>query len=367
MKKKDNKYYSLDKILDYNSHYNIIYGERSNGKTYAVLEYGLKRYCNGLGQIAILRRWQDDFRGKRGATLFDNLVNNGLITKYTNGEWNNVYYWSGRWYLCRYNDKKQLEKDDTPFAYAFAISAGEHDKSSSYPNITTIFFDEFLTRGMTLPDEFILFMNVVSTIVRDRNNTKIFMCGNTVNQYSPYFEEMGLTNVKKQLKGTIDIYVYGDSDLKVAVEYSDSPVKQKESDVYFAFNNPKLEMITGGAWEIDIYPHLPEKYMPKQVLFTFFIKFTDDILQGEIIQGQFTQFLYIHRKTTPIKSESNDYVYSSIDYKAMPNWHRNMMKEPDKLSQAIKYFFNNNKVYYQDNVTGEIVRNYIQWCLQATK
>ena len=30
------KYYTLDKILEYNADYNIIYGERSNGKTTAV-------------------------------------------------------------------------------------------------------------------------------------------------------------------------------------------------------------------------------------------------------------------------------------------------------------------------------------------
>lgn len=95
----------------------------------------------------------------------------------------------------------------------------EHDKSTSYPNITTIVFDEFLTRGSYLKDEFILFTNVCSTIIRQRNDVKIFMLGNTVNKYSPYFSEMGLSNIKNQKQGTIDIYRYGDSDLIVAVEY----------------------------------------------------------------------------------------------------------------------------------------------------
>lgn len=358
------KYYSLDKIMECDALYNIIYGERSNGKTYAVLNYGLQRYCKYHEQMAIVRRWQDDFRGKRAATMFDNLSSNGLIEKYTEGEWNMVYYFSGRWFLARYDDKNNIIHDNEPFAYAFAISAYEHDKSSSYPGITTIFFDEFLTRGMTLPDEFILFMNVISTIVRDRNNIKIFMCGNTVNQYSPYFAEMGLTNVKNQQKGTIDVYQYGESELKVAVEYSDNPAKKKKSDVYFAFDNPKLQMITGGAWEIDIYPHCPEKYAPKQVLFSFFVKFTDDVLQGNIIQGDYMQFLYFHRKTTPIKDEDNDIVYSAIDNVPKPNWHRNLFKEKDNITAKLQWFFAHEKVYYQDNLIGEIMRNYQQWCLQ---
>ena len=168
------KYYSLDKILECDALYNIIYGERSNGKTYAVLEYGLRHWVSDHQQMAIVRRWQDDFRGKRAATMFDNHAANGLIEKLTGGEWTSVYYFSGRWYLAKYDEKNNLIHEQEPFAYAFAISAYEHDKSSSYPNITTIFFDEFLTRGMTLPDEFILFMNVVSNNLIDNVISNLF-------------------------------------------------------------------------------------------------------------------------------------------------------------------------------------------------
>ena len=41
-----NKYYSLKKILSKNADYNLIIGERSNGKTYATLLYALKQYLN---------------------------------------------------------------------------------------------------------------------------------------------------------------------------------------------------------------------------------------------------------------------------------------------------------------------------------
>ena len=36
-------FYSLKRILTKNAQYNMIYGERSNGKTYAGLEYALDR------------------------------------------------------------------------------------------------------------------------------------------------------------------------------------------------------------------------------------------------------------------------------------------------------------------------------------
>lgn len=360
---KKTKFYSLDNILANNAIYNIIIGERSNGKTYACLKYALEKFVKNREQFAYVRRWREDFRGKRGATMFDALVENNEIARLTGGAWNNVYYYSGRWYLCRYeddgNDVKRIT-DAEPFAYGFSLTEMEHDKSTSYPNVTTIIFDEFLTRGYYLQDEFVLFMNTISTIVRHRKNVKIFMLGNTVNQYAPYWDEMGITNIKNMEQGKIDVYTYGDSDLRVAVEYADSPNKTKDSDVYFAFNNPKLNMITGGAWELDIYPHCPVKYKPNEVLYVYFIDFGGDLLQCEVIQHDDLLFTFIHRKTTPIKDE-NALIYSP-EYDPRVNYRRNILKPQFGLEKRLGEHFRFGNVYYADNQVGEVVRNYLLWC-----
>lgn len=377
------KYYSLKNILKkglpIHAQYYMIFGERSNGKTYSLKSLGLngfsdidikkfseiniKGFIQDGSQFAIVRRWADDFRGKRGASMFDDLVQDGSIKKWTRGKWDNVYYYSGRWFLAKYDrDLDKMVHDNEPFAYAFAISTMEHDKSTSYPRINKIIFDEFLTRGTYLPDEFTLFMNVVSTIIRDRKDVIIFMLGNTVNQYCPYFTEMGLCNVKKMRPGDIDVYNYGESDLHVVVEYADTSTKHKKaSDVYFAFENPKLQMITGGAWEMAIYPHAPCKWGTKNVLFTYFIKFGGDTLQCEIINVNNTMFTFIHRKSTPLKDEQRDLIYST-EYNPLPNWRRKITKPATELERKIISFFINDKVFYQDNEVGEIVRNYLIWC-----
>lgn len=354
------EYYRLDSILATNSRYHVIFGERSNGKTYAVLERGIQQYFEGNGKMAIIRRWRDDFIGKRGAQMFDGLVKNGLVDKYSMGLWTSIYYYSGRWYFCKYEGTERIV-DSEPFAYAFAINTMEHDKSTSYPDVRTILFDEFLTRGSYIPNEFVEFMNVLSTIIRERDDVKIFMCGNTVNQYSPYFAEMGLTNVKNMKQGTIDVYTYGESGLRVAVEYSDGFEKGKSSDVYFAFNNPKLNMIKTGAWEMDIYPHLPRKYVPKDVKFMYFIVFDNEILQCEVIQKDDLLFTFIHRKTTPLKDTINDLIYTT-DWSPRPNYRRKINKPFSDLERKIWSFFPMDKVFYQSNEVGEIVRNYLEWC-----
>lgn len=355
------KYYTLKNIDAKEAQYNVIFGERSNGKTYAVLKRGLENYISNGKQIAIVRRWRDDFIGKRGATMFDAIVSNGEIAKMTKGKWSGVVYKSSRWYLSAPGEDDKTIIDERPFAYGFSLTSMEHDKSTSYPDITTICFDEFLTRTQYLPDEFVLFMNVISTIVRHRTNVKIYMLGNTVNRYCPYFKEMGLTHIKDMQQGTIDIYRYGDSDLKVAVEYVKPNKAGKGSDLYFAFDNPKLSMITGGAWEIDIYPHCPVKYKPKDILFTYFILFDGEMLQCEIIQQKDLLFTFIHRKTTPLKDEEKDVLYTT-DYSPRQNILRKITSPTSDFEKKIASFYKKDKVFYQDNEVGEIVRNYLMWC-----
>ena len=71
------KYYSLKNILNKKCRYNLIFGERSNGKTYSVNEYGVKNYFKTGKKMAVIRRFREDFKGKRGGAYFDSLVYNG--------------------------------------------------------------------------------------------------------------------------------------------------------------------------------------------------------------------------------------------------------------------------------------------------
>ena len=358
-----NEYYDVDVIDHYNAHYNVIFGKRSNGKTYSILRKIVYNAAKGKGQGAYLRRYREDFKGKRGATLFDSLIANNEISKATDGKWTTVKFYSDRWFFAKKDENDdRIVADSTPFCYGFSLAQMEHDKSTSYPLITTVVFDEFISRIGYLPNEFVLFMNVLSTIIRQRNNVKIYMLGNTVNKYCPYFQEMGLGHVEDMEAGKIDIYSYGESDLKVAVERTrDHNIEGRKSDVYFMFDNPNLQMITGGAWELDLYPHLPREYGDENIVFKYFIDFNDHILQAEIIQFDDCCFTYIHRKTGEIRHPDSDIVFSS-KYDPRPNHIRNIRKPYNNMGRKILSFFHDDQVFYQDNDVGEIVRNYIMFC-----
>lgn len=360
---KNSDFYSLKKINELNATYNVIFGERSNGKTYGVLMHMIRDFWKYRKQFAIVRRWKEDITGRRASDIFSSINSNCEIEKITNGKFSNVYYLAGKFYLCNYDEKgKAIYNQETDLiAFVFALSDTEHNKSISYPNIYNILFDEFITKHTYLADEFVLFMNTLSTIIRQRENVKIFMLGNTVNKYCPYFDEMGLKHILEMKQGSIDVYRYGESNLKVAVEYCSSLQEKKKNNYYFAFNNPKLKMITSGAWELDIYPHLPVKYKPKNVVFTYFIIFNDNIYQCEIISINNELFTYIHKKSTKLKDNDTDIIYS-LDYNYKMRYNRSIYKSTNEITSKIAYFFKIEKVFYQDNSVGDAISNYLKLC-----
>lgn len=363
MTKKSFKYYSLNSIDKKKAVYNMIFGERSNGKTYATLKKAVQNWFKNKEQFAYIRRWQEDIRGRRAKNIFGGLNKNNYIIEISGGEYEAVTYLNGCFYLCTYDEKtgKAIFSDNDLIGYTFALTDSEHNKSDSYPNVTMIIFDEFLTKHVYLQDEFMLFMNTISTIVRLRTNVKIYMLGNTVNKFCPYFKEMGLNHIKDMKQGTIDVYKYGKSKLTVAVEYCAAQDQRKQNNFYFAFNNPKLEMITSGSWELDIYPHLPIKYKPKDIVFKYFIVFNENIYQCEIIEKDDLYFTYIHDKTTPIKDTDNDLIYN-LDFVAKLNYNRNIRKPMSKLQEKILWFYNHDRVFYQNNDIGDSINNYLKIC-----
>lgn len=359
---KKGKFYSLDKIKKHNAEYNLIVGERSNGKTYSVKMEILKEHAtsNDHKQGAIIRRWDEDFKGLRGSNMFSDIVENGELQKLFGDKYDGITYYRHAWYLTKTDEKTGKPiKEVEPFCYAFALTAMEHDKSTSYPRVTVILFDEVLTRKQYVPDEFILFMNCLSTIIRERDNVVIYMLGNTVSHFSPYYNEMGLKHIRQMKQGDLDVYQYGEKGCKVAVEYIGESRFLKKSNKYFAFDNPKLNMIKSGAYELDIHPHLTTKYKHSEIMFVYFIKYEEYLLQCEVVQTGNEVFTFIHEKTSEIKYPDTDLIYTT-DITSKPNMRVGIIKPRDKIGEKVAYFFKQNLVFYQNNEVGEIVTNYIK-------
>lgn len=323
----------------------MIIGERSNGKTYACLKYALDKFFKTGEEFVYLRRWTDDVKTKRMQTLFTPFLD------YLEKKGGKVIFKSGVFYFVDLNTEQE-----TPMAYALSISEVEHMKSSSYENVTTVIFDEFLTRRVYLVNEFVSFMNVLSTIIRKRENVTIFMLGNTVNRYCPYFSEMGLKNIEHMKQGTIDLYKYS-SGMTVSVEYCSNLNKVKKGSSYFAFDNPDLKMITEGKWELGIYPHVSWKLYSENIFYSFVIIFNNKYYQGDIYNDDNGIYIFIHEKTTDIKEGTLVYSLESVPDKL---YNVSVFTGGNKVLDLIRKLFLNNKVFYQDNSVGDSINNYLK-------
>lgn len=371
--KKEEKieYYTLDAILKQQAQYNVIFGQRSNGKTYAVLTHILDVNHDTGKQGALIRRYLDDIMPSKIETIFNQIIKNGYVKKLwadSDEGWDGIKYFKRKFFLTKTivdkDGNKTVVLAEKPFLYVFAITEEEDYKENSYPDVTIIFFDEFLSRRGYLTNEFISFCNIVSTIKRLRTDVTIFMVGNTISQYCPYFTEMGIKHASKIPIGSIEVYSYGQSKLKVAVQRAENVKKNGKVmiDDYFAFDNPRLKMITQGEWELDIYPHAPDavKWRPMDIRFIYFIDFDEMLYQCEIINVGDDWFTYIHRKTTPIHDVKHDLIFTKA-VKSGYNYRQRLTRPRDYLGQKILWFFANGKVFYQDNEVGDAIANYIYW------
>lgn len=350
------KFYNLEKIEKKDADINVIFGERSNGKTYACLKRGLEKYVNKGIQTGYIRRMSEDIKSSIASNLYAALVINGEVEKITGGEYNDVKYYRGAWYLAT-EDSRAPE----PFAYAFALSQMEHYKSQSYPKVDHIIFDEFTTRRQYLPDEVALFFNTLSTIIRQRDTAKVYLLGNTVNKYCPYFKVFDI-NINKIRQGEIELKEYDNNGIKtkVAVEYT-GMTGGKKSDKYFNFKNKTVSMITNGAWEVASYPKCPVKYKADDIITRVFLTFDGDYIASDVVNVNGNMFIFWYRKKTQyIQEPESDIVFCDYsDYHR--NYYSNITRPRDDLTRLIYSLFASGKVFYADDDTGEILRNYIAY------
>ena len=122
-------------------------------------------------------------------------------------------------------------------------------------------------------------------------------------------------------------------------------------------------MIKGGAWEIDIYPHCPYKYAPKDILYRFFISFDGEMLEGEIVGVDEMLFIFIHRRTKELNHPEEELIYTT-ETSPLPNHVRMITKPRTKIEKKIAELFKSDKVFFSDNEVGDIVRNYFSWCVK---
>lgn len=257
MNKLNIKWYSLDNILKHEAQYYMIFGERSNGKSYAVDKYILDKFFKEGEQFAFVKRYEDDIKTKYMSEVFTPLEPY-ILEKFGY----RIKFYRGTWLAYEDGTEGKISECKV-MGYAFSLNNVNRTKATSYPNVTTILFEEFMSIDCTyLPDELNLFLNLISTIVRFRHNVKIFMLANAISKYSPYSEALGI-RLHRLKKGEIITREYKDKKgfvTRFAIERSENVNvfdnnQNTQKIIYNNFGRAGVgKMITTGDFEVHAYP-----------------------------------------------------------------------------------------------------------------
>lgn len=374
-KKQNNpKYYDIHPLMklsedDKNIKYLISFGERSAGKSYSTCQYILENYIKNGKETAIVRRWDDDWKQGVATSYWNSLIANGEVSKITNNKWDNIIYYRHGWYLAKIDKtSEKLIKDEKPFARAFSLSTWEKSKASQYPDCSLLVLEEFISHRYIGSEgvEFNYFLNLISTIARDRADFRCVLLGNTIAKFgNPYFENMGIQErVLKMTQGDTIVFSNDNNKLKIAVQYTAPPSQGKASDILFEFtDNSVSRQVTHGDWQINNhYPNLPVgiRIKPMDIQYKFYLKYQNYLLEGDVIlQEPNNYYLFFHKKTTELQENVEDLIFS-LEHHTEHNYRRDILRPTDKITDKIAWFFKTDNVFVQTPDIGEQLYSYIE-------
>lgn len=353
------KFYSLDKILDINAQYNLIIGERSNGKSYAVKEYILKEAYKG-NKFAYVRRWKEETKVSDIELYFDDFVcddkGQEKIREITNNEYTDISVYRGEIFFA--NLDEQLHKiRGMSIGYYFALTTETHYKSLQYPQVSNMVFEEFITDSGYLPHEPQRLQRLVSTIFRRRTG-KIFMIGNTITRSVPYFKDWQLRECITQKQGEIIVYKHKLNErnedgnlveIKIAVEYCTNLSRNTK----LLFGNTAKTMVSG-EWETQSFLQLEEKYEHYKSYYTMFAQHDYFLFRLSLIKNDKELFVYVEKweeneqpKEIPDKARIVSNTFNTSIYSTMM-FNQTLNCYDLKVYQLLQ----RGKIVVSDNLTG---------------
>lgn len=183
--KEKNYWYSYQNVLSYNALLNIIIGERGVGKTYGIKVYAINRFLKKHKQFAYIRRYDTDLEESVGSTS-DNKFIEQVRKEFKDHEFK----------ISKHKKVRAIYIDGKVCGYALPLSSADSLKSSTYENVDTIIYDEFMLKeGSTqhyLKNEPEIILDLVETIGRLRD-IKIFCLGNAISSTAPLLTYFNLT------------------------------------------------------------------------------------------------------------------------------------------------------------------------------
>lgn len=347
--------------LDKPYKWHLLLSVKSVGKTTQLLLIGLIMYRLYGTCIQIVRHHMDN------ATYYNRLFT--LINTFDEGRYLRAIFGAEDleigYYSKFFHVYKRLENGKREKYYpdpcAVALGSDEcYTLCSKYdaPKGDLIILDECFT-NTNRPDEFLNFINLHKTIVRERLSDKIFVLGNTYDANNVWFRQLTIARQIRGLKPNDQRVFKTVDDMDIFVYYLTprSPEKRMNfNKLHYGFGNPQLNAITGaGAWNSKIYPLVTQLQGRKSQFRGLFFKIYDDLyLECEYLTSDLGDYYFIHpcRISTAQMSKlifTNQFCVNENE----------MLFGDDRISKRILTAIRQKRVVFSDNESGNLFEKFI--------
>lgn len=360
-------HYNLDNIDAEKATINLIYGERSNGKSYQVKhKKGVLKYWNTGKRFILMRRWKEEISAEKIEQYFAD-VN---VEEITDGAFNCITMYKKQLWLSNYNVEDGKTKRGEKIGYVVALSTEQNYAGASYLDVEDIIFEEFMSRSEYLSQESSRLMNFYVTADRKRNAVRLWLVGNTISRVCPYISDWELRNiVSRQKQGTIETKElstgnYDDNGneitVKLAIEYC-----QSTGNTSFAVGK-HADMLNTGTWQSDPQPHLPKSRKCYECKLRIVFAYEDLKFIGEYLIDRETRevawFIY------PYKGKIDDKTIVISDrVKISPYWQRNIYDtqfKNEKLNRILYNTFRESNIFYSSDLDGTDFKQAIDFTIK---
>lgn len=361
MGNKKQVHYNMDQIDEVGAKFNLIYGERSNGKSYQVKhKKGIEKYLKTGKRFILMRRWKEEITSEKIEQYFADVD----VAKLTKGVYNYIVLYRKKLYLANYDVETGKVQKGEYIGYVVSLSTEQNYAGASYLDVEDIIFEEFMSRSTYLPNESDKLMNFYATVDRKRGTTRLWLVGNTISRVCPYITDWGLHKViSSQKQGTIEVVEIPTEDepVKIAIEYC------KSTGTSSGTIGTNAGMINTGAWQTSPQPHLPKSLKNYATMYRFGFQYKSFKFLCEWLYDRETEedvfFIYPY-----YGNFSKKIIVFSDEIRQSSLWMRNIydinnIRNRDTF-QMIFNQFKESKIFYADDMTGTDFKQVIDFSIR---
>ena len=336
------RYYNVNNILSHDCLFNFIITGRGYGKTYGFTKWCIKRYIKTKEQFVYARRQKNELEN---VNIFFNALEKD--EEFANYEFT-VAGMTG--YIREKSDEEVNTNTWEIICYFVNLSTQASFKSTPFPDVTTIIFDEFIidtTSGKQnyLKNEPRLLLEMYSTIARPGSNhpkVRLFCLGNNLSIVNPYFTYFNIKITKQY-----GLFKARDNKLLVHLAKTSEEFKTsvQQTDFYKIIADTEY-----ADYSIDNTSLTDNTNMIRKRSGNYrgwFNVVINDILLG-IWYNIDEDYLYIDKTKVPEDASEVTKTYNINFENSNPAWNRVGSLKRSYWSKMVKDYYLTNNVFYSD-------------------